>query len=121
MNMVRMRTKFTPVPSLLSAINRTVGTRPGRVPAFSIYIMSDVQHLTETEEPILKYDLGDGKAAYRRITVVAIVLGIITVAEYFIALYTSSAVIMFILGFLKAALVVWFFMHVYRVWRGDAH
>ena len=83
--------------------------------------MSDVQHLKD-EEHVHKHDLGDGKAAYRTILIVAGVLGVITVAEIFLAEMTNgSAVIMFILGFLKAALVVWFFMHVYRLWRGDAH
>ena len=33
----------------------------------------------------------------------------------------NSPVFLFIVAFIKAVLVVYFFMHVYRLWRGDAH
>lgn len=58
-------------------------------------------------------------AAYRLSTMVAIFLAVITVIEYFAAQYTSSAVVMFILGLLKAYAVVNYFMHISRIWSSD--
>lgn len=66
------------------------------------------------------HDLGDGKAAYRRIFIVFLVLGALTALEFFVT-PLESAVLLFIIAFLKAAIVVYFFMHVYRLWREDTH
>lgn len=55
-------------------------------------------------------------AAYRLSVTVAIILAVLTVIEYFAALITSSAIIMFLIGLLKAYAVVVYFMHVARLW-----
>ncbi len=79
--------------------------------------MSDHHH----EKPAVQlHDLGDGKAAYRRIFLVFVTLAVLTIIEFLVT-PLESAVLLFILAFLKAALVVYFFMHVYRLWREDAH
>ena len=54
--------------------------------------------------------------------VVAIILAALTIIEYYVALLPQQSVIgLFLIAFVKAALVVYFFMHVYRLWRPDAH
>ena len=63
------------------------------------------------------------KADFRQVNIVALVLAVLTLAEYFMAESETlnSPVFLFIVAFIKAALVVYFFMHVYRLWRGDDH
>ena len=65
------------------------------------------------------------KNPYQTIFVTFILLAILTILEYFIPemkiFEESSFVPLMIMAFLKAVLVVWNFMHVYRVWRGDDH
>jgi heme/copper-type cytochrome/quinol oxidase subunit 4 len=56
---------------------------------------------------------------YRITAIVAIALTILTIVEFFIAGYTSSAAILFLLGLIKAALVVYYFMHVARLWSAE--
>lgn len=60
--------------------------------------------------------------------VVAIVLAVLTVIEYYVAILpemypsmSQSTTALFLIAFVKAALVVYFFMHVYRLWRPDDH
>lgn len=62
-------------------------------------------------------------AAFREVNIVALVLAALTLLEYFMAESETfnSPVFLFIVAFIKAVLVVYFFMHVYRLWRGDAH
>lgn len=53
---------------------------------------------------------------------VAIVLAILTVVEYFLATGLpgdSLLVPMFIIGLLKAAAVVYFYMHISRLWSNE--
>lgn len=57
--------------------------------------------------------------AYRLSTTVAIVLAILTVVEYFIGLATPSAIILMLIGLLKAYAVVVYFMHVSRLWSSE--
>ena len=45
-------------------------------------------------------------AAYRISIIVAIVLAIITVLEYFLSHYTTSAIVMFLIGLVKAYAIV---------------
>ena len=59
------------------------------------------------------------KAAMRRGTMILLALAFLTIVEFAIALYSSSAVLLLIVALLKAAAVVWVFMHVYRLWRGE--
>ena len=58
-------------------------------------------------------------AAYRLSITVAIALAVITGIEYVAGLFTTSAIIMFLIGLVKAYLVVVYFMHVRRVWAGE--
>ena len=62
------------------------------------------------------------KAAYRTSTTVAIALAVITVIEFLISqipVFGEGAIIMFLIGIVKAYLVVNFFMHISRVWSKD--
>ncbi len=51
--------------------------------------------------------------------IVAVVLAALTVLEYFVGITYPSATVLFLLALLKAVLVLYFFMHVYRLWRPD--
>jgi hypothetical protein len=59
------------------------------------------------------------KAAMRRGNMVLLILALLTIVEFAIALYMDSTVLLLIVALLKAAVVVWVFMHVYRLWRGE--
>jgi len=59
------------------------------------------------------------RVAYRTSVIVAIVLAVLTGIEYFVALSTSSAIIMFLIALLKAYAVVVYFMHVARLWTPE--
>lgn len=59
--------------------------------------------------------------AYRRGMYVFIALVVLTIVEYFIGVALNSAVLLFIVALLKAALIVQFFMHIYRLWREESH
>lgn len=62
-------------------------------------------------------------ATFRQATVVAIVLAALTILEFYMgdSETLNSPVFLFIVAFIKAALVIYFFMHVYRLWREDDH
>ncbi len=60
-------------------------------------------------------------AIYRQGIIVAIVLAIVTVIEYYVALNLNSFAIMMILALLKAILVVNYFMHIRSLWSEDEH
>lgn len=62
-----------------------------------------------------------GAAEQRRNFTIFIALGIITIIEYFVGLSFNSPALLMILAFAKTALIVNFFMHVYRLWREEAH
>ena len=63
----------------------------------------------------------DKKTAALRIgTYVFIALAVLTIAEYFIA-NLGSTVLLLIIALLKAAAIVYFFMHVTRLWREESH
>jgi hypothetical protein len=55
-------------------------------------------------------------AAYRLSATVAIVLAILTLIEYFAAIYMQSTVILMLLALFKAVAVLQYFMHVSRLW-----
>lgn len=57
--------------------------------------------------------------AYRASIITAIILAVLTVIEYFIALVTPSAIILLLMGLLKAYFVVVNFMHVARLWKPE--
>ncbi len=58
---------------------------------------------------------------YRQIIIIAVLLAILTVAEYFVAQALPSAIFLLLIALVKAALIVQFFMHVYRLWREESH
>jgi hypothetical protein len=55
-------------------------------------------------------------AAYRASVTVGLVLAILTVIEYFAAIYLHSTVVLFLLALFKAVAVLNYFMHVSRLW-----
>ncbi|MEZ4633880.1 MAG: cytochrome C oxidase subunit IV family protein [Caldilineaceae bacterium] len=59
------------------------------------------------------------KPVYRQGYVVALVLAVLTIVEYFAALYLPSAIILFLLAIFKAALVLNYFMHIRSVWSPE--
>ena len=61
------------------------------------------------------------RAEYRQILIVFLVLAVLTVVEFAIAIYLESAALLFIVALVKAALIVNFFMHIYRLWRPESH
>lgn len=58
-------------------------------------------------------------AAYGLSAGVAIALAILTIIEYFVALSTPSAIILFLLALVKGYAVVVFFMHVAKLWKPE--
>ena len=58
-------------------------------------------------------------AAYRASVIVALVLAVLTVIEYFAAIYLHSTVVLFLLAIFKAVAVLNYFMHVSRLWRQE--
>ncbi len=58
-------------------------------------------------------------AAFRRSTVVVLVLALLTVIELFVALYLPSVVILMLIATFKAVLVLNYFMHVSRLWTPE--
>lgn len=56
---------------------------------------------------------------FRQGIVVGIVLMILTLIEYVVALQTSSATILMLIGAAKAVLVVYYFMHITSLWREE--
>lgn len=61
------------------------------------------------------------RAAYRQILIVFVALAVLTIAEYIVAVAVQSAVLLIIIALAKAGLILQYFMHVYRVWRSEAH
>lgn len=58
------------------------------------------------------------KSAYRLGINVFIALAVLTIVEYFVSISSfNSTVLLFIIAFIKAAAIVNWFMHVYRLWR----
>ncbi len=55
-------------------------------------------------------------AAYRRSAIVALVLAVLTIIEYYAAIYLESTVVLFLLALFKAVAVLNYFMHVSRLW-----
>lgn len=62
-----------------------------------------------------------GTSAMQTGMYVFIALGVLTIVEYIASSVTTSAVVMFIIALIKAALIVNYFMHVYRLWREESH
>lgn len=51
--------------------------------------------------------------------IVFIVLAVLTAVEYAAGVYQFPSVVLWVIALIKAGLVVWFFMHVARVFRSE--
>ena len=60
-------------------------------------------------------------AAYRLGLITLIILAVMTVAEYFVSIYTGSLILLMIMAVIKAAIIVNNFMHITRLWREESH
>jgi hypothetical protein len=58
-------------------------------------------------------------AAYRATITVGLVLAILTILEYFAAIYMGSTVVLMLIALFKAVAVLNYFMHVSRLWRQE--
>ena len=61
-------------------------------------------------------------AAFRQGIFVAIALAVLTAIEFWVSMVTNGAAVwLFLIALIKAALVVYYFMHIYRLWREERH
>ncbi len=60
-------------------------------------------------------------AAYRLGIITLVILAVLTAAEYFVAVYMESLVLLFIIALVKAAVIIQNFMHIARLWREESH
>lgn len=67
--------------------------------------------------------MSEAKASAQRTGLyVFLALMVLTIAESIIGgLATPITVLLIIIALIKAALIVYFFMHVYRLWREESH
>jgi heme/copper-type cytochrome/quinol oxidase subunit 4 len=62
------------------------------------------------------------KKDWRYGLIVFIALLVLTAFEYFLGIQEhASAVALLIIALIKAVLIVYFFMHVFRLWREESH
>jgi hypothetical protein len=61
------------------------------------------------------------EAAFRLGWMVFIYLAVLTVIEFFVGLWSGSFVLLSLLALGKAAAIVYYFMHIYRLWRQESH
>ncbi len=60
-------------------------------------------------------------ADFRQVYVIFVILALLTAAEYFVSITLESTVLLLLIALAKAALIVHFFMHIYRLWRQEEH
>lgn len=60
-------------------------------------------------------------AAYRMSALVALVLAALTGIEFYMAAIGLGLVFLMLVALLKAVAVVYYFMHINRLWSTDAH
>jgi len=64
----------------------------------------------------------DRKAAdFRQIYVIFLILVVLTVAEFVVSTTIGSTVLLMLIALAKSALIIHFFMHIYRLWREEQH
>lgn len=73
--------------------------------------------MSERKQPATKSKAKSG--IYRTGYVVATILAVVTVVEYYLALYFNNFAIMMLLGLVKAYFVVNYFMHIKSVWSEE--
>ncbi len=61
------------------------------------------------------------RAAYRIGIVVFLILAVLTAVEFALASISGAVAGLFIIGLIKAALIIRFFMHVNRLWAEEGH
>lgn len=71
--------------------------------------------MSERKKAVAKPKAGIYRSGY----VVAIILAILTVVEYYIATHFNSFAIMMLLGLVKAYFVVNYFMHIKTLWSEE--
>lgn len=60
-------------------------------------------------------------ADFRQIYIIFLVLVVLTVAEFVVSTTIGSTVLLLLIALAKSALIVQFFMHIYRLWREEDH
>ena len=66
--------------------------------------------------------MSENKAkAYRRGTITFLILLLLTAVEFYVGVAMNSTALLFIMALLKASLIVYIFMHIYRLWREESH
>lgn len=60
-------------------------------------------------------------AAYRLGLITLGILGVLTLAEFFVAIALQSTVLLLLIALVKAAVIINNFMHIYRLWREEDH
>lgn len=58
-------------------------------------------------------------SAYVTGAIVALALAVLTAVEFYLGTHYPSAAFLFLIAVLKSILVLYFFMHVYRLWRPE--
>ncbi|MBX3053238.1 MAG: cytochrome C oxidase subunit IV family protein [Caldilineaceae bacterium] len=71
--------------------------------------------MSERKKPVAKAQT----SVYRTGYVVAIILAVVTIVEFYIATHFNNFAIMMLLGLLKAYFVVNYFMHVKSLWSEE--
>ncbi|MFQ5921977.1 MAG: cytochrome C oxidase subunit IV family protein [Anaerolineales bacterium] len=61
------------------------------------------------------------RAAYRTGVIVFLVLAVLTAVEFYLASISGAVAGLFIIALIKAALIIRYFMHVYRLWAKEVH
>ncbi len=61
------------------------------------------------------------KAAYRTGVIVFLILAALTAGEFYLASVSGAVTGLLIIGLIKAALIIRFFMHVNRLWAEEGH
>jgi caa(3)-type oxidase subunit IV len=62
------------------------------------------------------------RAAYRQGILVGLGLAVLTIVEFIISQIPGNlAVFLMLISVIKAAIIVQYFMHVYRLWRAEEH
>ena len=60
--------------------------------------------------------------AFRRGTWTFLALMVLTIIEFVVAVaFNASIIMLFLIALVKAALIVWVFMHISRLWREESH
>ncbi len=59
--------------------------------------------------------------AFRRGWIIFLVLLLLTAVEFAVGIALNSIALLLVIALIKAALIVYYFMHVYRLWREESH